>query len=137
MAAVLVDTGALVALLDRSDAWHSWAVGIFKTLRPPLLTCQAVLAEAWHLLGESGPSRSALARLHKTGVLRVTLDFEPAAAGVWRLLEKYADTPMDFADACLVLLAERTAETRVWTTDSDFRIYRRHGRQAIPLIAPF
>ena len=102
-----------------------------------LLTCQAVLAEAWHLLGESGPSRSALARLHKTGVLRVTLDFEPTAAGVWRLLEKYADTPMDFADACLVLLAERTAETRVWTTDSDFRIYRRHGRQAIPLIAPF
>ena len=46
MAAVLADTGALVALLDRSDAWHAWAVGIFKTLQPPVITCQAVLTEA-------------------------------------------------------------------------------------------
>ena len=137
MASVLADTGALVALLDRSDAWHGWAVGIFKTLRPPVITCEAVLTEAWHLLGESGPSRNALARLHKTGVLRVGLDFEPVSGGVWRLLEKYADTPMDFADACLVAMVENDAQARVWTTDSDFLIYRRHGRQAIPLIAPF
>ena len=78
MAAVLADTGALVALLDRTDKWHPWAVGIFKTLPPPIFTCQAVLTEAWHLLAESGPSRNALARLHKVGVLRVGLDFEPA-----------------------------------------------------------
>ena len=135
--AVLVDTGALVALLDRSDAWHEWAVGVFKTLQPPLLTCQAVLAETWHLLGESGPSRTALSRLHKIGVLRVVLDFEPMSTSLWRLLEKYADTPMDFADACLVTLAEGDAQARVWTTDSDFLIYRRHGRPAIPLLAPF
>ncbi len=137
MGAVFADTGALVALLDRSDEWHSWAVGVFKTLRPPLFTCQAVLAEAWHLLGESGPSRSALATLHKTGVLRVRLDFEPNAGCIWRLLEKYSDTPMDFADACLVALSEGDADSRVWTVDSDFLVYRRHARQAIPLIAPF
>ena len=66
MGTVFVDTGALVALLDRSDEWHKWAVGVFKSLRPPLFTCEAVFAEAWHLLGESGPSRGALAKLHKT-----------------------------------------------------------------------
>lgn len=137
MAAVLADTGALVALLDRSDAWHAWAVGVFKTLQPPVITCQAVLTEAWHLLGESGPSRNALVRLHKTGVLRVGLDFEPASAAVWKLLEKYADMPMDFADACLVAMAEDHPKASVWTTDSDFRIYRRHGRHALSLIAPF
>lgn len=137
MAAVLADTGALVALLDRSDKWHPWAVGIFKTLQPPIFTCQAVLTEAWHLLAESGPSRNALARLHKVGVLRVGLDFEPAAATVWRLLEKYADTPMDFADACLVAMIENDPKARVWTTDSDFQIYRRNGRHALSLIAPF
>ncbi len=137
MGTVFVDTGALVALLDRSDEWHKWAVGVFKSLRPPLFTCEAVFAEAWHLLGESGPSRAALAKLHKTGILRVTFEFEPAAAGVWRLLEKYADTPMDFADACVVSLSEREPKCRVWTTDSDFLVYRRNGRQTIPLIAPF
>ncbi len=112
-------------------------MSVFKTLQPPVITCQTVLTEAWHLLGESGPSRNALARLHKTGVLRVGLDFEPASAAVWKLLEKYADTSMNFADACLVAMVESDPQARVWTTDSDFRIYRRHGRQAIPLIAPF
>jgi len=125
-----------VALLDRSDAWHEWAVEVLKTLRPPLLTCEAVLAEAWHLLGESGPSRNALAGLHANGILLVAFDFETEATAVWRLLNKYADVPMDFADACLVRIAELHAEPRVWTTDSDFRVYRRNGRQAIPLLFP-
>ncbi len=134
MAAVLADTGALVALLDRSDKWHVWAVEVFKSLRPPLFTCEAVLAEVWHLLGEAGPSRGALARLCTNGIVRVAFDFEKEAAAVWRLLAKYADVPMDFADACLVRMAELHSEPRVWTTDSDFRVYRRNGRQAIPLI---
>jgi len=64
MAAVLADTGALVALLDRSDSWHEWAVDLFRLLRPPVLTCEAVLAEALHLLGGAGPSRRALAQLY-------------------------------------------------------------------------
>ena len=76
MDAILADTSALVALLDRSDALHGWAVEIFKTLRPPLLVCEAVLAEAFYLLGQAPPSREALARLHGGGILRVAFDFE-------------------------------------------------------------
>jgi len=110
--------------------------GSVQVAGPPLLTCEAVLAEAWHLLGESGPSRSALARLHTSGIIRVAFDFETEAAAIWRLLEKYADTPMDFADACLVRMTELHARSEVWTTDGDFRVYRRNGRQAISLIAP-
>lgn len=106
MSVVLVDTGPLVALLDRSDAGHAWAVEVFKTLRPPLLTCEAVFAEAWYILGESGPSRGALAQLHASGIIRVAFDFETEATAIWRLLEKYADVPMDFADACMVRMAE-------------------------------
>lgn len=136
MSLVLVDTGPLVALLDRSDAWHEWAVEIFKTLRPPLLTCEAVLAEAWHLLGESGPSREALAELHASAIIRVTFDFEAEAAAIWRLLEKYADIPMDFADACMVRMTELHPRAQIWTLDRDFRVYRRNGRQAISLISP-
>ncbi len=136
MAAVLADTGALVALLDRSDSLPGWAVEVFKSLRPPLLVCEAVLAEAWHLLGEAPPSREALARLHRDGIIRVAFDFETEASAVWRLLHKYEDVPMDFADACLVRMAEIHNSPRVWSADSDFRIYRRNGRQVIPLISP-
>ena len=136
MDAVLADSSALVALLDRSDALHPWAVETFRTLRPPLLVCEAVLAEASHLLTQAPPSREALARLHQGGILRAAFDFEREAAAVWRLLHKHRDVPMDFADACLVRLAELQRAPRVWTADADFYVYRRHGRQTIPLIFP-
>jgi predicted nucleic acid-binding protein len=116
MEALLADTSALVALLDRSDALHGWAVEIFKTLRPPLLVCEAVLAEASHLLEQAPPEREA--------------------APVWRLLHKYRDVPMDFADACLVRMAELQHTPRIWTADADFHVYRRNGRQPIALIFP-
>jgi len=136
MAAVLADAGALVALLDRSDGWHEWAVDVFRLLRPPVLTCEAVLAEALHLLGGSGASRQALAQLYKRQIIQVTFDFEAEAGAVWRLLDKYDDVPMDFADACLVRMAEIHTGSHVWTVDSDFRVYRRNQRQAISIIFP-
>ena len=138
MAAVLADTGALVALLDRSDSWHEWAVDVFGLLRPPMLTCEAVLAEALHLLSSAGPSRWTLAQLYSRRILRVEFDFEAEAEAeaVWHLLDKYQDVPMDFADACLVRMSEIHAGSRVWTVDSDFTVYRRNGRSAIPLISP-
>ena len=135
MSVVLVDTGPLVALLDRSDSAHDWAVEVFKLMRPPLLTCEAVLAESWHLLGDSGPSRGALAKLHEKGVIRVAFDFEREAAAIWRLLRKYADVPMDYADACIVRMAELHPRAELWTMDSDFRVYRRNGREAIALLS--
>ena len=64
----------------------------------------------------------------------MAFDFETEASVVWRLLHKYEDVPMDFADACLVRMTEIHSLPRVWTADSDFRIYRRNGRQEIPLI---
>ncbi len=132
----LADTGALVALLDRADLHHEWAVGCFKKLPPPLLVCESVLAETLHLLSDLGPSVAALERLYNEKILQVDFDFESQAAAIWRLLQKYRDLPMDFADACLVRMSELHADSLVWTTDSHFRLYRRHGRQTIPLMAP-
>ena len=132
----VVDTGALVALLDRADFHHDWAVDCFKTLRPALLTCEAVLAETMHLLADLPPSIEGLTRLHRDGILRVEFDFQSQAPVVWRLIRKYRDVPMAFADACVVRMTELQADCTVWTTDSDFRIYRRHGRQAIPHLSP-
>jgi predicted nucleic acid-binding protein len=134
---IVADTGALVALLDRSDLHHAWALECFKTLKPPLITCDAVLAEAWHLLGSAPPSRKVLAAMHRDGVFRSDFAFEDHAPNLWKLLEKYRDVPMDLADACLVRLSEIHAKARVWTTDSDFNVYRRLGRQIIPVLAPW
>ena len=136
MTICLADTGALVALLDRADSNHSWAVDCFKTLRPPLFTCESVLAQTSHLLRNLPRSLDALARLHWEEILRVAFDFEAQATAVWQLLSKYRDVPMDFADACLVRLTELHADCVVWTTDTDFRVYRRHGRQIIPTLCP-
>lgn len=132
----LADTGALVALLDRADSNHAWAVSCFKTLRPPLLTWETVLAETSHLLRALPRSLDALARLHREETLRAAFDFEAQAATVWPLLSKYRDVPMDFAHACLVRLTELHADCVLWTTDADFRVYRRHGRQLIPILCP-
>jgi predicted nucleic acid-binding protein len=137
MQTAIADTGAIVALLDRSDQHHAWATTCFKTLRPPLVTCEAVLAEAWHLLGAAPPSRQTLSKLYQAGVFRVSFDYEIQAPAIWELLAKYEDIPMDLADACLVRLSEIFPGHAVWTVDSDFKFYRRHKRSVIPIIAPW
>ena len=136
-ASILADTGSLVALLDRSDLHHPWAVQSFKRFSPPILTCEAVLAETMHLLRKLPSSRKTLAIWHRDGLIRCDFDFQQQAPTVWKLLDKYSDTPMDFADACLVRMTEIQPEPQVWTTDSDFLVYRRHGRTAIRLITPW
>lgn len=135
--AIIVDTGALVALLDRSDQHHEWAVQCFKNLRPPLLTCESVLTEAWHLLGHAEVSRRALVEMCRAEVVKVVFDLNVELPAVLKLLEKYADTPMDFADACLVQMVESISEARVWTVDSDFVVYRRSNRRVIKTLAPW
>jgi len=134
---LLLDTGPLVALLDRSDHHHKWALQCFKQLRPPLLTCEAVLAETMHLLRNLPTSRKTLSIWHGDGLIRSAFDFQEQAPAVWKLLGKYADAPMDFADACMVRMAEIHPAARVWTTDTDFQIYRRNARTVIPLLAPW
>lgn len=134
---IIADTGALVALLDRSDQHHEWAVQCFKNLGPPLLTCESVLTEAWHLLGHAEASRRALVEMCRAEVVKVVFDLKAELSPVLKLLEKYADTPMDFADACLVQLVESIGEARVWTVDSDFVVYRRSNRRVIKTLAPW
>lgn len=70
------------------------------------------------------------------GFYQVAFAFEDEKQSVKRLLEKYADVPMSFADACLVRMSELYPDSAVFTTDNDFTIYRRNGRQQIPLIFP-
>ena len=131
---VLVDAGFIVALLSRRDSHHQWAVAQTPQLAPPWNTCEAVLSEAFHLLGARGaPALRALLRRRS---LRVAFAFAEHVEPVLRLMQKYADVPMSLADACLVRMTEAHADPVVLTTDADFRIYRRHSRHVVPCVTP-
>ena len=130
----LVDTGFLVALLSRRDANHRWAAAQAPRFPPPWISCEAVLSETSHLLGRRGiPS---LASLLRRGALVCRYRFADDMDAVLKLLEKYSDVPISFADACLVRMTETLNDPMLLTTDADFRIYRRHGRQIIPCLLP-
>lgn len=131
---VLVDAGFVVALLSRRDTHHRWAAAQPIRLPPPWSTCEAVLSEAFHLLGNRGaPALNTLLRRQAVVVeFDLGLNLEP----VLKLMQKYASVPMSLADACLVRMTETITGATVLTTDSDFGIYRRHSRQAIPRVTP-
>ena len=135
---VVVDTGPIVALLDADEAHHDWARGQFDTLAPPLLTCEAVLSETSFLLQRIGADPSLPVTLVERGMLRIVplLNSSDDALAVGRLIRRYRDVPMSFADACLVRLVERTDRASILTLDSDFGIYRQARRRVIPLLAP-
>jgi predicted nucleic acid-binding protein len=131
---VIVDAAFVVALLSRRDSHHGWAAAQAQRLVPPWSTCEAVLAEAFHLVGTRGkPGLSAL--LRRRAVV-VAFDLGSHLEPVLTFMQKYADVPMSLADACLVRMTETSADPVILTTDSDFRIYRRHSRQVIPCVMP-
>ena len=131
---VLVDAGFLVALLSSRDAHHPWAVAQAPGHAPPWRTCEAVLSEAFHLLGARGAP--GLSELLRRRALIAAFDLDNDVESVLNLLQKYADVPMGLADACLVRMTETLPDPVILTTDSDFRIYRRHSRQMVPCRLP-
>jgi len=136
MTRVLADTGPLVAYFNRRDRWHRWVAEQMAALHPPLITCEPVLTEACFLIQRSGGKPAELLAWITRGVLEIGINIESDAVEIARLMNRYRDTPMSLADACLVRLTERIPDCRLFTLDSDFAHYRRSGRQAIPLLAP-
>lgn len=128
----ILDTGPLVALMNRRDDHHAWAVGAFERVNPPLWTCEPVLTEAAHL---TGAARQIL-EMVSAGTLRIGLDLEEQADAIAALLRRYGKQ-MDLADACIVRMSELGRTCRVFTLDRrDFSTFRRNGRDVIPLLAP-
>lgn len=138
MTAWILDTGPLVAFFDRSDAYHSWAKTQWSKAPLPMLTCEAVLAEASYLLQtHAGLSPEKLLLLFERGILSIPFRLEEHADCVGRLLERYRDQQMQLADACLVRMSEIKRDCRVFTLDkSEFQTYRRYERLVIPLVVP-
>jgi len=134
--AVLLDTGPWVALLSRNDTHHRWAVAQFRLLSPPLLSCEAVVAETCFLLARSGFDPALALQFIERGVVQLPFVLQEQISAVSALFRRYENVPASLADAALIRLAEINDSPLLLTTDSDFHIYRRHGRQTIPLISP-
>ena len=133
---ILIDSGAIVALLRRRDQHHAWARAHFEALSEPCLTCEAVLSESFFLLERATEGKARLAALLERGIIAVDFSFVSHQEETLGLMRRYTDTPMSLADACLVRMAELHDGAVVFTTDSDFRIYRKNVRQAIPIMSP-
>ena len=133
---VLLDTGPLVAFLNRQDDAHEWAVARFKEIEPPFLTCEAVVSETIHLLQGRAVVLEHLEKFLVAGFIRVEFSFAEEVVAVTRLLRAYRNVPMSLADGCLVRMSELHPSAVVFTLDTDFRIYRKHGRQTIPVLLP-
>ena len=122
--AVLLDTGVIVALLDRSEEGHERCVRALSETAATLVTCEAVIAESCYLVrGMKGAPGAVLENVER-GIFAIPLWLDASAKSIRRLLGKYADVPIDLADACLVHLATELKTGRILTLDSDFLIYR-------------
>lgn len=133
---LIIDAGPIVAYLDRSDRFHAWALEQFHRF-PAFETCEAALAEACARLeyGRLDPLRAV--RLAHEGALKLAFDLDANLGRIVWLMEKYADRPMDLADACLLAMTEAERDSLLITLDvDDFSVYRRNGRDAVPFISP-
>jgi predicted nucleic acid-binding protein len=136
MTEAIIDTGPLVAFFDRAERHHRWVCERVEELEPPLLVCEPVLAEAMYLLRHHPKAQDALIDLVQNHALSVALRLDEHTDSLRKLLRKYRDKPMSLADACIVRMSEVHDRHLVLTLDSDFLVYRKHGRASVKLIHP-
>lgn len=129
----IADTGFLVAFANRNDRYHSWALQVASGVTEPLLTCEAVLAEAaFHL-----QSVQLVLAMVAEGLVEIAFDCRSQLPQLAALAQRYANRNPDLADLCLIRMSELYPRHSVITVDrTDFRIYRRNRRESIPLICP-
>jgi predicted nucleic acid-binding protein len=131
----LVDAGPLIALLNRRDQWHHWAERALAVITEPLWTSEVLLAEACYNLGQNNPAVRQLLAHVETGHLCIAPMVEEHVARLSMLMGKYER--MDLGDGSLVVLSEQFPEAKIITIDTrDFPVYRRFGREPLPLIMP-
>jgi uncharacterized protein len=132
---VLVDAGFLIAIYDKDERHHSLCVSLYETIENPLVTCEAVLAEAIHILGLPSAADRIIASVD-AGILEVPFRLNQSASAVREIMRKYRDIPADFADACLIQMADELDTGDILTLDSDFKHYRWRRNKSFNLLIP-
>jgi uncharacterized protein len=133
---VLLDTGVIVALLDRSERHHKSCEAALDAAVGPLVTCEAVIAESCHLLRFLPGAPEAVLENVVAGTFQIPFQLSRCASQIQRVLRKYKDREVDFADACLIHLAAEFHTGEILTLDHDFEIYRWSGNKPFHLLIP-
>lgn len=133
---IIIDTGPLVAFLNKSDKYHKWSITQFSQRTPPFFTCESVISEACFLLRHVNNGPMNVFKLLERELIQISFNLESQQSVIATLMGKYKDIPMSLADANLVRMSEQIANSVVCTLDSEFRIYRKQIRKVIPLIIP-
>lgn len=133
---IILDTGPIVAFLNKSDHYNEWAITRFSQLKPPFYTCESVISEVCFLLRHTENGAQNTFKLIERELIKISFDLESEATSILKLLTKYSDVPMSLADACLVRMSEQISDSIICTLDSDFKIYRKDKRKVIPVIMP-
>ncbi len=131
----LIDTGAILALVDRNDEWHQACVKTYDQHRLPWLTTEAVLTETFHLVRDNLRDDRAIWTLLRSGAIRMSVIANEELPQIHALMSEYSDRPMDFADATLVHVAARERLSVILTIDhDDFETYRLPGRKRFTVL---
>lgn len=133
---VIIDTGPIVAFLNRSDAYHNWAVTQLSHFVPPLYSCEPVISEACFLLRFTDNGPRSVIKLIERNLIQIPFKLDREVGVIGKMIGKYRDIPMSLADACLVRMSEQITDSIICTLDTDFRIYRKQKRQVIQLVIP-
>lgn len=133
---VIIDASVLAALLNKNDTYHQWAIMQLKGIQPPLLTCDAIISEVSFLIGRKQQGINVIFNYLKSGIIGLPFCFSNEYVAIEKLMLKYVDVPISFADACLIRMSEQHRNSYVFTLDSDFLVYRKNSNEIIPLIYP-
>ena len=133
---IIADTGVIVAYLDKRDERHKWTYEQMKILPAPYSVCESVITESCFLVSRLHNGKKNVLEMLKAGFLEIDFSLSSEIEAVENLMQKYENVPMSLADACLVRMSETIKDSVVFTTDSDFHIYRKNGKQKIDLIIP-
>jgi predicted nucleic acid-binding protein len=133
---VLLDTGVIVALLDRSERRHRACADFIESLAAPLVTCEAVVAESCYLLRKLPGAAEAILENVATGVFQIPFHLSRSAPQIQRVFRKYRDREVDLADACLIHLAGELPSGEILTLDRDFQVYRWGANKPFRLLIP-
>jgi len=136
METVILDASPLIAYFDEGETHHSWCVRQFEALKPPLISCEAAIAEAIYVVESRGGESGRIFDFLRHGIIQLPFHLADEIEAIIALRRRYSDVPMSLADACLLRMSETQTDARVFTLDANFKIYRRHGRKVVPLIFP-
>jgi predicted nucleic acid-binding protein len=136
MTPVLLDTGVIVALLDRRESRHLDCSRTVETIQRPIVTCEAVIMESCHLLSHIPGASARVLDNVATGIFEIRLSLSQSAANIAANLRKYHDMPASMADSCLIHMADELNTGDILTLDSDFRHYRWRKTKPFNLLIP-